>query len=112
MNDSSSKYFTNPAFREYVFLLVELERLIREGRNESPEGDAIYDAMDGPGDRLNGEEMQAVKAFASDLTRLSEQYAPLLLPTAGPSRLLPNATVAPTSPLPPSPADSPKELIP
>ena len=92
MNDVASKYFDNPAFREYVFLLVELERLIREDRDESPEGDAIRDAMDAPGDRLGSEEVKAVSAFAADLTRLSEQYASILLPTERP-RASPDAPV-------------------
>lgn len=112
MSNSPQKQIDNPAFREYLFLLVELERLIRDGLDESPAGDAIYDAMDAPGDRLDGDEIRAVKVFAGDLTRMSERFSSILLPTTAPGRPEPSPTVAPQSPRPGSPADSPKELIP
>jgi hypothetical protein len=112
MNDQPGKYFDNPAFCEYIFLLVEIERLIREDRNESPEGEAIYEEMDAPGDKLDRDEMNAVSAFAADLTRLSEKYASILLPTVARARPAVNAIATPPAPHPTDSADSPKELIP
>ena len=87
MKDTPGKFFNNPAFCEYIFLLVEIERLIREGRNDGPEGDAIYEEMDAPWDMLDDAEMNAIRQFASDLTRMSKRYASILLPTekSGPS---------------------------
>ena len=122
MNNQPGRFFDNPAFCEYVFLLVELERLIREGRNELPEGEPIYDQMDGPADKLDGEELIAVKAFASDLTRLSERYGSILLPTQATLPTSANGSANHPAPAPVAepagrsrstdPADSPKELIP
>jgi hypothetical protein len=109
MNHTSGKYFDNPAFCEYVFLLVELERLIREGRNESPEGEAVYDEMDAPADKLDDDEMKAVRAFAGDLTRLSERYASILLPTEGSTRSSPNGAVGKPPPIT-GPEPRPREL--
>lgn len=118
--NAPGRFFDNPAFREYVFLLVELERLIREGRNEAPEGEAIYDEMDAPGDQLDDDELKAVKDFAADLTRLSERYGSILLPTQAATPSSPNGPVthpaphanAPGQSRSADPADSPKELTP
>lgn len=120
MNDQPGKFFNNPAFCEYVFLLVEIERLIREGRNDFPEGEAIYDEMDAPADNLDRDEMDAVSAFAADLTRLSERYRSILLRTQPAPSPSPNGAAVQPIPLAepagrsraPDPADSPKELIP
>jgi hypothetical protein len=117
MTHTPNKYFANPAFREYIFLLVELERLVREGRNNAPEGDAIYEEMDTPGDKLDADEAQAVKDFASDLTRLSQRYASILLATANSSASHttdPQLTEAKGEPIrshSPGPGN-PRELIP
>jgi hypothetical protein len=81
MKDAAGKLFANPAFCEYIFLLVELERLIREGRNEGAEGEALYEEMDAPWDKLDDAERNAIRQFADDLTRMSNRYASILLPT-------------------------------
>jgi hypothetical protein len=84
MNRTSDRYFENPAFREYVFLLVELERLFREDRGQTPEADAIRDAMDFPSHRFDGNEDKAIKSFAHYLTEMSQKYGPILLRTESP----------------------------
>jgi hypothetical protein len=78
MNDTSNKYFNNLAFREYIFLLVELERLFREGRGQTAEADALRNAMDFPSDKLDGDEVKTINFFADDLTRLSKRYRAIL----------------------------------
>lgn len=93
MNATPGRFFANPAFREYLFLLVELERLFREGRGQSPEADIIRDEMDAPGDKLDGEERKAVSEFTAELTPISERYASILLPTEKPARSCPDAPV-------------------
>lgn len=120
MSNQPGRFFDNPAFCEYVFLLVEIERLIREGRNDLPEGEAIYEEMDAPADKLDRDEMNAVSAFAADLTRMSERYRAVLLPTQAALPTAANGSANHPPPLaePPArsrstdPADSPKELVP
>lgn len=112
MNNQQGKYFENPAFCEYIFLLVELERLIREDRNELPEGEAIYAEMDSPADKLDGQEMEAVSVFAAELTRLSGRYGPILLPTQASPIVSSKGTVAPPSSRTTNPAASSQELVP
>lgn len=85
MNQTPGKYFENPAFRDYIFLLVELERLFRDGRGQTPEADAIREAMDFPSHRFDGDELGAINVFADRLTEMSEQYRAILLPTGGTS---------------------------
>jgi hypothetical protein len=99
MNETPNTFFENAAFREYIFLLVELERLFRENRGQTAEADVVRDEMDAPGDRLDAEEMNAVREFAGDLTRLSERYASILLPTERPTRSSPDTTVGNLPPL-------------
>lgn len=65
-------FFDNPDFISYVRLLGELHRLIRQGRDEGPEGDNLRDRMDAPGERLSREELTAVKGIAADFYTLSE----------------------------------------
>jgi hypothetical protein len=78
MTDNATKYFGNPAFREYVFLLVELERLFRHGRGESAEADAIREEMDFPMHRYDAAELDALKEFGKHLTAMSKKYGRIL----------------------------------
>ena len=117
MKQASDRFFNNPAFREYLFLLVELHRLIREGRDETAQGWAVNDAMDHPGDQLDGEEIQAVKVFAADLYQLTERHRAILDMDKGPPPGQPGSETQPAGDRrvrssTTDPADSPKELIP
>ena len=78
MNSTSNAYFANPAFREYIFLLVELERLFREGRGQTPEADVIREAMDFPSHRFTAAEDAAISEFGTYLTEMSRQYGVIL----------------------------------
>jgi hypothetical protein len=87
MNQASSSYFANPAFREYIFLLVELERLFREGRGQTAEADAIREAMDFPSHCFSAAEDEAISEFGNYLTEMSQKYREILLRTvAGPAK--------------------------
>jgi hypothetical protein len=118
MNQTPGKYFENPAFREYIFLLVELARLFREGRGQSSEADAIREAMDFPSHRFDADEDHARNVFADYLTQMSEQYASILLPTEWPTRPPPDGAVGQLPPLverpgrlpTPDPDPRPREL--
>jgi hypothetical protein len=78
MKPTPEKYFENPAFREYIFLLVELERLFREGRGQTPEADVIREAMDFPSHRFSAAEDAAISEFGAHLTEMSRQYGVIL----------------------------------
>jgi hypothetical protein len=119
MNPASDKFFNNPAFREYIFLLAELHRLIREGRDETPEGWAINDAMDGPGAQLSAEEVEAVGLLAADFYNLGERHRSIL-DTSRVMQSMPEEMVGTDQPLEdrpirqraPNQTDNPRELIP
>ena len=67
---SQRRFFDNPDFAEYVRLLGRLHRLIREGRDESEEGEALRDSMDRPGEALSDEEGRAEAAISADLASI------------------------------------------
>jgi hypothetical protein len=71
MKQAPGRFFDKPAFREYVRLLGELHRLIREGRDESPEGETLREAMDAPGELLDDEEVAEAFAISAELYRVS-----------------------------------------
>lgn len=78
MTDAPDLYFANPAFREYIFLLVELERLFRHGEGQSTKADAIREEMDFPMHRYSTNELKALKEFGKHLTTMSEKYGGVL----------------------------------
>jgi hypothetical protein len=78
MTDNATTYFGNPAFREYIFLLVELERLFRKGMDDSAEADAIREEMDFPMHRYDAAELDALKEFGRHLTAMSKKYEQVL----------------------------------
>lgn len=67
-----TEFFDNPNFITYVRLLGELHCLIRQGRDEGPEGELLRDHMDAPGERLSQRERVAVKGIAADFYSLAE----------------------------------------
>ena len=66
------RFFQNPAFNEYVRLLAQQHRLIREGRDESPEGERLANAMDVPGSLLSREEVEEAQAISADFYQFSQ----------------------------------------
>lgn len=87
-------FFQNPDFVEYVRLLGRLHRLIREGRDESVEGEALRDSMDRPGDALSGAEVRAVKDISVDLYSISGDVSEAPTTQAGPFAVLHEVEVA------------------
>lgn len=65
-------------FMTYIRLSGRLHRMIRDGTDEGPEGEAIRDQMDGPGDRLTEDEVQAVKEISALLGSLYRGPSPAL----------------------------------
>ncbi len=73
-------FFNNPDFLQYVRLLSELHQFIREGTDETPEGEALRDRMDDPGSRLSSDEIASVNAISADLYSLSASSTGPVLP--------------------------------
>lgn len=66
----SGRFAKNPAYVEYETLLKELHALIGEGQGQSPEADAVREAMDEPEGRLNRAELNRLKGLSADLYML------------------------------------------
>jgi hypothetical protein len=73
-------FFDNPDFLQYVRLLSELHQLIREGTDETPEGEALRDRMDDPGSRLSSDEIVSVNAISADFYSLAASSTGPVLP--------------------------------
>ncbi len=73
-------FFTNPDFLKYVRLLSELHQLIRDGSDETPEGEALRDRMDGPGSRLSSDEVVSLNGISADFYSLTASSTRPVLP--------------------------------
>ena len=67
MKQAPGRFFDEPAFREYVRMMSELEQMFPEGRGESPEADERRDRMDRPWYELDDEEAAAIREMPDDL---------------------------------------------
>jgi tetratricopeptide (TPR) repeat protein len=66
------RFFDNPYFRQYVRLLHQLHQMIRQGVDETPEGEALRDRMDVPAEHLDPEEIDCVNGISADFYTLSD----------------------------------------
>jgi hypothetical protein len=73
-------FFNNPHFLQYVRLLSELHQLIREGTDETPEGEALRDRLDDPGSRLSSDEIVSVNGISADFYSLAASSIEPALP--------------------------------
>src|SRR5438477_122167 len=73
-------FFNNPDFLQYVRLLSELHQLIREGMDETPEGEALRDRMDDPGSRLSSDDIVSVNGISADFYSLAASSTGPVLP--------------------------------
>jgi hypothetical protein len=69
---AEGKLFDNPDFVEYIRLLRDLHAAIREGRDESEEGERIRDQMDGPGSRLSRDEIIRAQEISAEFYSLTD----------------------------------------
>lgn len=60
------------AYEEVAHGIRELHRLMLEGRDESPEADAIRDAVDGPWKALSEVERDRARALSEDLHSVTD----------------------------------------
>ncbi len=80
-NEDSTNFFGNPHYLAYIRLLGELHALIREDKDEEPEGDAIREQMDEPGSQLSKDEIESVNGVSADLYSLFDPQLPALSQT-------------------------------
>lgn len=72
--------FDNPDFLKYVRLLAKLHVAIREGWDEMPQGEALREQMDAPGNRLSHEEVVSVNGISADIYSLIDDPPEEVLP--------------------------------
>lgn len=73
------RFASNPYYVEYETLLTALARLMAEGKGDTPEADAIRDAMEHPERELIREELERLNGLSADLYMLvdDEVHDPL-----------------------------------
>ncbi len=71
--------FGSSSFKLMARGLVELHRLIREGQDDSPKGEAVRDALDAPLHALNRIEKERAEWLTIDLYSVSDPPAPIPL---------------------------------
>lgn len=69
---TAQHFFGNPNFREYVRLLHQLHRLIRADADETAQGEALRERMDGPSGSLDQHEIACINGISADFYTLSE----------------------------------------
>jgi hypothetical protein len=77
---SEGKFFDNPDFLEYVRLLHELHAVIREGKDESTDGERIRDRLDEPASRLSSDEIDSVHRISGDFYSITDPLPTAILP--------------------------------
>lgn len=68
-------YEQNPHYVQYVVLLEQLHALVRDGRGDSPEADALREQMDEPWRHLAAEETVKVKEMSERLNAAPDARA-------------------------------------
>lgn len=61
----------SPAFREYADLLVQLDHLMRTGKDDSPESEDLRSRMDAPWYAMTEEEIQLADELSAQLYEIS-----------------------------------------
>lgn len=76
MNSLQHKAYGSPSFKRVAQGLIALHRLIKTGQEDSPEADAIRDAMDTPWLTLSDSEKGMAQWLSEDLYSISESTPP------------------------------------
>ncbi|HTU89486.1 MAG TPA: hypothetical protein VMF69_05260 [Gemmataceae bacterium] len=69
---TTQRFFDNPHFRTYVRLLQQLHRLIRDGVDETAEGEVLRERMDEPARDLSQEEIDCLNGISADFYTLGD----------------------------------------
>jgi hypothetical protein len=75
-----AEFFANPDFLQYVRLLHELHAAIREGKDESEEGERLRDQMDEPASRLSSDEIDSVHGISGDFYSITDPLPTAIVP--------------------------------
>ncbi len=67
------QFADNPAYNKYETLLIQLHKLLAEGKNDTPEVDPVHDEMDECEPYLDSAEIQRLKGLSADLYMLQEK---------------------------------------
>jgi hypothetical protein len=73
-------FFHNPDFLRYARLLAQLHLAMKEGWDETADGEALREQMDEPGSRLSREEGTSLNGISADLHSLADAPAAQVLP--------------------------------
>jgi tetratricopeptide (TPR) repeat protein len=68
----SEGFFRNPSFLDYVRLLYQLHRAIKEGWDETSEGEGLRERIDAPRRGLSREETASLNGISADFYSLTE----------------------------------------
>jgi hypothetical protein len=67
---TTQRFFSNPSFLTYARLLRRLHQMIREGTDETEEGELLREQMDEPAEHLTLEEVECLNAISADFYTL------------------------------------------
>lgn len=76
-----TEFFHKPEYREYVGLLVQLQRRIADGTDEGPEGELLYHQMDACSESFSDAEIVSLHGVSEDLYSLAAEAEDLLART-------------------------------
>lgn len=76
---TSQRFFGNPDFLAYARMLRELHQLIRAHADDTQQGEALREQMDGPTECLTADEVECLNAISADFYTLAGS------PHAGPA---------------------------
>lgn len=65
-------FATNANYQSVIRSLLQIHRLWVVGKGESPEADAIRDAMDGPWNLLSDAERERARGLSEDLNSIND----------------------------------------
>lgn len=74
--ENKPTFAANPIYRDHERLFKELHDLIRQGKNESEEADAVREKMEEPWYELSEPEQERLSGLSADLYSLSGEEKP------------------------------------
>jgi tetratricopeptide (TPR) repeat protein len=77
---ATDQFFLDSDFMNYVHLLYDLHVAMREGWDESSEGEALRERMDGPGGGFSAEEIVSLNGISADFYSLTDAASASGLP--------------------------------
>lgn len=87
-NDTKPAFAQNPQYLEHERLLKELHDLIKVGKNNTDEANAVREKMEDPWYSLSQEEHDRLSGLSADLYSLSGEEIPILLTVAEECQLI------------------------